>query len=179
MDNHLSTYLTKLQEESDCFFVYPYHVLHLRDEWAGQTLEVNTYLANYLSSNHQTKRQVSLPLSRYFDLWEEWQEGIIDQDSKVIENRTLVIGQLYGTPWILSSWQANQKHLFLFANPFGDLFTPNSISPIDMLCTVFLFFLAILFSEKFKSEKFIDLEVLFCHFFKNPKPKFPISRSRQ
>ncbi len=55
-----------LQEESHCFCVYPYHILHLRDEWEGQTLEVNTYLANCLSSNHPTKRQVSLPL--YLDI---------------------------------------------------------------------------------------------------------------
>jgi hypothetical protein len=40
------------------------------------------------------KRQVSLLFSRYFDPWEEWQEGIIDQDSTVTEKRTLVIGQI-------------------------------------------------------------------------------------
>jgi hypothetical protein len=52
-----------------------------------------------------------------------------------------------------------------FAKPFGDLFTPNSIYPIEMLCTAFLFFLAILFwKEKFKSEKFMILKFFFAIF---------------
>jgi hypothetical protein len=86
--------------------VYPYHILHLRDEREGQTNIGGKYLLSKLPIKQiiKQKRQVSLPLSRYFDPWEEWQEGIIDQDSKVIETWTLVIGQLYGTPWILSLW---------------------------------------------------------------------------
>lgn len=44
-------------------------------------------------------------------------------------------------PWILSLWAGQSKAPICFANPFGDLFTPDSISPIEMfLCTVFLFF---------------------------------------
>jgi hypothetical protein len=55
-------------------------------------------------------------------------------------------------PWILSSWQANQKHPFLFANPFGHLFTPNSISPIEMLCVQCFFSYWQFYFQK-KSEK--------------------------
>lgn len=33
-------------------------------------------------------------------------------------------------PWILSLWAGQSKAPICFANPFGDLFTPHSISPI-------------------------------------------------
>jgi hypothetical protein len=128
--------------------VYPYHILYLRDEWGSTNIGGKYTLLSKLPIKQSIKQKDKCPLlfSRYFDPWEEWQEGIIDQDSKVIENRTLVIGQLYGTmDTIIMAGQIRSTHFF-FANPFGDLFTPNSISPIEMLCTVFLFFLAILFS---------------------------------
>jgi hypothetical protein len=39
---------------------------------------------------------------------------------------------------IIMAGQIKSTHFF-FANPFGDLFNTNSISPIEILCTVFLF----------------------------------------
>jgi hypothetical protein len=74
----------------------------------------NTYLANYLSNNHQTEK--TSVLCHFLDILihgKEWQEGIIDQDSKVVENRTLVIGQLYGTmDTIIMGRPIKSTHLF-------------------------------------------------------------------
>jgi hypothetical protein len=71
----------------------------------------NTYLANYLSNNQEDKCPC-----HFLDILihgKEWQEGIIDQDSKVVENRTLVIGQLYGTmDTIIMGRPIKSTHLF-------------------------------------------------------------------